>query len=160
MLRTVVLPALVAGGAAFALVGASSGSDSDDGLAIERARIGVVTTATTVDADRSGGTSVGDTVVFQLSLENADESETLGTQKSACTVVEVRGAAFTGHCTGTAVLEDGTVESAGLVTLDSEPDTVAITGGTGRYKEIDGEGTLTPLNAAATRVRLEVQLDR
>ena len=163
MLRRIIVPGLVAAGVAVGIAGVSSAADSGDGDADRadalRARIGIVTSLTKVDTDQNHRDSVGDLLVFRIDVKDADETETLGTGHSVCTATEIRGTALTAHCTGTTEFGDGTLEIAGLLHTDTTSDRFAITGGTGRYDDADGQVTLTALNETATRLRIGLDLD-
>jgi hypothetical protein len=162
MLRKVIVPAVIAAGAAGAIGAASAASDSGDGDgdgAARQVRIGIVTSQTKVDTDQNHRDSVGDLLIFHSEVLNGSETRTLGTAQSACTVTEIRGTALTAHCTGTTEFADGTLELAGLLHSDSSSDRFAIVGGTGRYDAADGQVTVTVLNETRTRLRVAVDLD-
>jgi len=163
MLRRIIVPAVVAAGAAGAIGAASaasdSGDDDGDGAVARQVRVGIVTSQTKVDTDQNHRDSVGDLLVIHSEVKNGSETRTLGTAQSACTVTEIRETALTAHCTGTAEFADGTLELAGLLHTDSPSDRFAITGGTGRYDEADGQITVAALNETATRLRVVVDLD-
>ena len=163
MLRKIIVPAVVAAGAAGAVAVASaaseSGEDGDESAVARQVRIGIVTSLTRVDTDQNHRDSVGDLLVFRSEVEDEAEARTLGTAQSACTATEIRRTALTAHCTGTVEFADGTLELAGLLHTDSPSDRFAITGGTGRYDEADGQVAVTALNQTATRLRVVVDLD-
>jgi hypothetical protein len=94
------------------------------------------------------GPSLGDYFVFSEILERRGEE--VGTSGGQC--VTVAGtppyATFTAHCVATLDLERGQITLQGLVEIQGEDDmspfTIAITGGTGRYRGAGGEARIRP----------------
>ncbi len=140
----------------------ASASPASDPLAEPTAgtpSIAVRTSLTKVDVDRSHRDSPGDLLVYAFELWNAPETERAGDARAVCTMVRVSGTELTAHCAATAQLGGGTIEAAGLVTQPGTTTRLAVTGGTGRYDEADGELTLTALDELAVRLRVDLELD-
>lgn len=160
MRRTLWLP--VGAVTALAAVLIASASPASDPLAEPTAgtpSIAVRTSLTKVDVDRSHRDSPGDLLVYAFELWNAPETERAGDARAVCTMVRVSGTELTAHCAATAQLGGGTIEAAGLVTQPGTTTRLAVTGGTGRYDEADGELTLTALDELAIRLRVDLELD-
>ena len=83
----------------------------------------------------------GDYFVAEDILRNRADTRTLGTLGVKCTNLVTSGLL---HCEATAVLRGGTIEFAGLLDFTQEegPILVAVTGGTGRYKNVVGQAEL------------------
>jgi hypothetical protein len=94
------------------------------------------------------GTSLGDYFVFSDILYRRGEE--VGTSGGQCVVVAGTPpyATFTAQCVATLDLERGQITLQGLVEFQGEDDmspfTVAITGGTGKYRGASGEARLRP----------------
>jgi hypothetical protein len=95
------------------------------------------------------GTSLGDYFVFSDMLERRGEE--VGTSGGQCVLVAGTPpyATFTAHCVATLDLERGQITLQGLVEFQGEDDmspfTVAITGGTGKYRCACGEARIRPV---------------
>jgi hypothetical protein len=79
----------------------------------------------------------GDYFVAEDILRNRADTRTLGSLGAKCTNLVTPGLL---HCEATAVLRRGTIEFAGLLDFTQQPSFVAVTGGTGRYKNV-GRGS-------------------
>lgn len=90
------------------------------------------------DSDGNGRPSKGDQLVFN-DLLFADGHQ-VGRDGGACTVVN-NGNPLFGSCTGSIALRDGQIT---FQWLNSPPHVkqVAVTGGTGRYRNVRGDGTI------------------
>ena len=69
------------------------------------------------------------------------------------------GVSFTLQCVVTAELPKGQIAAQGLVTFlaaTEEPSTVAITGGTGRYRTAHGELTLREITDTVDSLRFRI----
>ncbi len=86
--------------------------------------------------------SVGDTFVFSANLRR--DGHLVGRAGVTCTLTAVKGPGDI-FCTGAAAFAHGQITVAGLVEGEDEEDgwfDVAITGGTGRFKDADGTMTV------------------
>jgi hypothetical protein len=81
--------------------------------------------------------SLGDYTVFHDLL--LSHGERVGDQGGTCPVVDVSQGLI--HCTGTIRLSGGQITFQGLTTT-APTKQFAITGGTGRYQDVSGQGTL------------------
>jgi hypothetical protein len=80
----------------------------------------------------------GDMVVEENILRNTTNTRTLGESRMTCQNLVTPGVL---HCNGTAILRDGTIEIAGTVdfTREQPRPLPAVTGGTGRFKNVAGQ---------------------
>lgn len=92
--------------------------------------------------DRAQGeqdVSPGDMVVEENVLRNLANTETLGQRRVKCQNLVTPGIL---SCNATAILRDGTIEVAGTTDFTREepgPLFLAVTGGTGRFKNVSGQ---------------------
>jgi hypothetical protein len=94
------------------------------------------------------GTALGDHIVFTTQLLKGDTE--VGHQGGVCTVTSVARAEA--QCVATYALPGGQITGQALIVLgDPSPYAVAITGGSGRYKGVEGEIRVLP--ASETRPR-------
>jgi allene oxide cyclase-like protein len=149
----------VAAVAAVAAVVVASASPASDPAEVPAASIAVRTSLTKVDVDGSHRDSPGDLLVYAFELWNASETQRAGDAHAVCTMVRASGTEVTAHCAATAQLRGGTIESSGLLRQPETTTRFAVTGGTGRYDEADGQLTLTALDELATRFRIDLELD-
>lgn len=151
---TVVLVlGLLAGGAAYATGGTEATRDDgsstlrflDVGDKFEFADVG------------EAGESPGDMAIFENKLRNRADTRTLGRFLGACTFLVSSGLA---SCRGTLELADGTIEVATAVDFGAGgPILAAVTGGTKRYRDVDGQMRLSEEISPGVR-RMTVVLDR
>lgn len=89
------------------------------------------------DLDRNGRPSKGDQIAFNDQL--LKNGRRVGQDGGSCTIVENQS--LFASCTGTIALTDGQITFSWL---NSPPPRkrFAVTGGTGRYQNVRGEGTL------------------
>jgi hypothetical protein len=94
------------------------------------------------------GTALGDQIVFTTQLLKGDTE--VGHQGGVCTVTSVaRGEA---QCLATYSLPGGQITGQALIRLgDPAPYAVAITGGSGRYKGVEGEIRVIPATETQPR---------
>jgi hypothetical protein len=94
------------------------------------------------------GTGLGDQIVFTAQLLKGDTE--VGHQGGVCTVTSAaRGEA---QCLATYVLPGGQITGQVLIVLgDPAPYAVAVTGGSGRYKGVEGEIRVDPASATQPR---------
>jgi hypothetical protein len=112
----------------------------------------------------ASGNSLGDQLVFaEVFSKRGDE---IGRSGVVCTVTAFEpppSEDMTVHCAGTLKLEHGQINLQGLMDLhgasDPGPFTVAITGGTGRYRGASGEAVARqpnpPTNVYVYKLRLQ-----
>jgi hypothetical protein len=142
--------AIVAGGASMAVAGNGDDGDDDDGDVI-RVTARFINEAE-VDLPPSGF-GAGDKFVITQDLYRDEEK--VGHSGIECTFVRLEGeAAATAQCVASFVLPAGQITVQGLVTFtqDDEPFTVAVTGGTGRYRDADGELRVEPVSEEEERL--------
>jgi allene oxide cyclase-like protein len=151
--------AAVAAVAAVVIATASPASDPSAQPTASTASIAVRSSLVKVDVDGSHRDSPGDLLVYAFELWNASETQRAGDAHAVCTMVRVSGTELTAHCAATARLAGGTIESSGLLKQPGSTTRLAVTGGTGRYGEADGELTLTALDELAIRLRIDLELD-
>jgi hypothetical protein len=106
------------------------------------------------------GTSLGDYFVFSDILERRGRE--VGTNGGQCVIVAGTPpyATFTAHCVATLDLERGQITLQGLVEFQGEDDmspfTVAITGGTGKYRCACGEARIRPVEEGVLVYKLSL----
>jgi hypothetical protein len=94
------------------------------------------------------GTALGDQIVFTTQLLKGDTE--VGHQGGVCTVISVARAEA--QCLATYSLPGGQITGQVLIILgDPAPYRVAITGGSGRYKGVEGEIRVLPVSATRPR---------
>ena len=91
------------------------------------------TSDTTTDTGAAGD-SAGDVLTFSNDVFDAADSKTVGTDNGYC-IRTVAGAAY--ECNWTVFLSGGQITVEGPF-YDAKDSTLAITGGTGRYRRIRG----------------------
>ena len=136
----VLATVLVATGASMAVAGSGDDGDDDGGQTIRL--VDKLVSEANLDLGETGD-GPGDRFVFAGDLFKGDEK--VGDDGGECTIVRlVERVAATANCVATLRLPGGQITVQGLVTFtdESEPITVAVTGGTGRYREADGEMTI------------------
>ena len=94
------------------------------------------------------GTALGNQIVFTTQLLKGDTE--VGHQGGVCTVTSVaRGEA---QCAATYALPGGQITGQALIRLgDPTPYAVAVTGGSGRYKGVEGEIRVDPASETQPR---------
>jgi hypothetical protein len=134
LLSTVVplaaIVALVVAVTAYA--GGGSGGDRGHGRTITV--VEHATTDTTTDTGAKGDT-VGDILTFANDVFDAADAAKVGTDNGSC-LRTVKGAAY--ECTWTTFLSGGQITVEGPF-FDAKDSTLAITGGTGRFRGARGE---------------------
>ena len=100
--------------------------------------------------------SLGDAFFFQDQLWNLARTQRRGTLWGGC---EVR-ILPTAHCRATAFIAGGTIEFAQTLNFARIGNTfrLAVVGGTGRYKNVTGQATVTELGQEGDRSRVTVEL--
>ena len=156
--RRLVLGLVIAGVAAVTLgsVAVASG-DKGGGNDRHAKKIVVVERATTdtVIDNAPTGDSIGDTIAFGNELFDKTNTTKVGTDQGSCVRTTV-GVAF--ECTFTNSLKGGQITVEGPF-LDAGDSTLAITGGTGRYRKARGFMALHSLENG-TKFAFEFHLSR
>jgi hypothetical protein len=94
------------------------------------------------------GTALGNQIVFTTQLLRGDTE--VGHQGGVCTVTSVARAEA--QCLATYVLPGGQITGQALIVLgDPTPYAVAVTGGSGRYKGVEGEIAVDPASETQPR---------
>ena len=105
------------------------------------------------------GDSAGDALTFANQLYDEANTKQVGTDQGYCLRVDV-GKSY--ECTWTAFLSDGQITVAGPF-FDAKESTLAITGGTGAYKDARGEMKLgfrdTPMGTVEYDFVYNVRID-
>ena len=105
------------------------------------------TAGTFVDVDKSGGApSVGDVFVFQSDLFDPATNAKVGTVEGHCTVIT----ASLSDCDASGILVDGQIRVGGATT-NANVNVLAVTGGTGVYRNVSGQNTTETIDAQRTR---------
>lgn len=132
-------------------LGASGASASSSSLTVvERA-----TTDAVLDAGAKGD-SPGDVLTFANDLYDEANATKVGTNNGWC-VRTVIGKAW--ECSWTSVLEKGQIMVTGTFN-DGKDSTLAIIGGTGKYKKARGEMILHPRDAQGSAYDFTFKLGR
>ncbi len=94
------------------------------------------------------GTALGDQIVFTTQLLKGDTE--VGHQGGVCTVTSAARAEA--QCLATYSLRGGQITGQALIVLgDPSPYLVAVTGGSGRYKGVEGEIRVDPASDTQPR---------
>jgi allene oxide cyclase len=101
------------------------------------------------------GDSVGDSLAWANQLYNAGNRNVIGSDQGSC-VRTVVGAAW--ECSWTNILARGHITVQGPFYDDGSDSTLAITGGTGAYRDASGQMILHFRNAAGTAFDFEFHL--
>jgi allene oxide cyclase len=139
MKRLLVVPALVAMGVLTFTVVSAGGSDGSGGKVIHV--VEHATTDATTDTGDPGDTS-GDILTFANDVFNASDSTKVGTDQGYCIRITAPGSY---ECNWTTFLEDGQITVEGPF-FDTSDSVVAITGGTGAYRNARGQMVLKARN--------------
>jgi allene oxide cyclase len=137
LLSTVVplaaVVALIVAVTAYAAGGNGNGNGRDRGEGRTITVIEHATTDTTTDTGAKGD-SVGDVLTFANDVFDAADAAKVGTDNGYC-LRTVQGAAY--ECNWTTFLSDGQITVEGPF-FDAKDSTLAITGGTGRFRGARG----------------------
>ncbi len=131
-------------------VGAALASSSSQVKVVERA-----TTDAVLDAGAKGD-SPGDVLTFANDLYDEANATKIGTNNGWC-VRTVTGKAW--ECSWTSVLEKGQIMVTGTFN-DGKDSTLAIIGGTGKFKKARGEMLLHPRDAQGSAYDFTFKLGR
>ena len=151
----VLATVLVATGASMAVAGGGDDGDDDGGDVIRL--VDRLVSEADLDLGETGE-GVGDRFVFSGDLYKGDDK--VGDDGGECTIVRlVERVAATANCVATLRLPGGQITVQGLVDFadEEEPITVAITGGTGRYDEADGEMTIETISDTEDRFTIRLR---
>ena len=96
------------------------------------------------------GDSLGDILPFGNPIFEASDSHQIGRDEGICFRTAIDGELAGWECTWTTILEDGSITAQGPFLDSLEDSTLAITGGTGAYRNVRGEMTLHARNSAGT----------
>jgi hypothetical protein len=147
--RNLVLGLLIVAAAVVALGSVAVASGGHKGKNDRRAtKITVVeraTTDTAVDNAPVGEDSIGDTLAFGNQLFDKTNTTMVGTDQGSCVRTTV-GVAF--ECTWTNSLKGGQITVEGPF-LDAGDSVLAITGGTGKYRDVTGTMDLHAIDATS-----------
>jgi allene oxide cyclase len=149
--RNLVIALLVA---AAVPVGVASVATADGDHGKNKKRLVVVERATTdtVVDNAPAGDSIGDLLAFGNELFDKTNTTKVGTDQGSC-VRTIVGVAW--ECSWTNSLEGGQITVQGPF-LDAGDSTLAITGGTGRYKSAHGTMKLHALSAEAFELTFSI----
>jgi hypothetical protein len=151
----VLATAMLATGGTLAFAGdGGNDGDDDDGDVIR------LTSRTVSEGEidlGEAGFGPGDRFFFAEDLLRGGER--VGESGGECVIVRVEGQDATGNCVATLSLPAGQITLQGLITFTEgdPPFTVAVTGGTGRYRDADGEATIETVSE--TEDRFTIRLD-
>ena len=144
----VVLGAIALSAGSLASASANHGSNKNVRLVfIEKSTAG-----TFVDVDKSGGApTVGDVFVFQSDLFDAATNAKVGTVEGHCTVIT----ASLSDCDASGILAGGQIRVGGATT-DANVNVLAVTGGTGIYRNVSGQITIETIDDNTNKDTLEL----
>jgi hypothetical protein len=111
------------------------------------------TAGTFVDVDESGGQSVGDVFVFQSDLLDPATHAKVGTVEGHCMLITASGDLT--DCDASGMLAGGQIRVSGAST-DAETNVLAVTGGTGIYRNVRGQITTTSIDDTSSTDTLEI----
>jgi hypothetical protein len=132
---------------AVGLVGPAWGSSGDDGKQ-RTFRLEALSTEQNFLDLGAAGNSLGDQIVFTTQLLKGDTE--VGHQGGVCTVTSVQR--NEAQCIATYSLRGGQITGQALIRLgDPAPYAVAITGGSGKYKGVEGEVRVRPASETQPR---------
>ncbi len=117
-------------------------------------RVDAVTTEQNFVDLGAPGTSLGDQIVFTTKLLQGDSE--VGHQGGVCTVTSVERQEA--QCITTYSLRGGQITGQALISLNNPaPYAVAITGGSGRYKGVEGEIRVQPVSGTSGIMTFHLQ---
>ncbi|MHC3392239.1 allene oxide cyclase barrel-like domain-containing protein [Streptomyces lavendulocolor] len=101
------------------------------------------------------GPSLGDTDVYSGTA--VKDGKAVGRGGGTCQVVHVKGAELTSQCQLTMEVAQGSVTLQSLWTKGAGPLDMAVTGGTGVYRDARGTARFRDIGTPDERVRLEIR---
>jgi hypothetical protein len=152
-----ILTLLATGAAASSAASTATNRDDDD---VEVIRLTAKTVQEAAIDLGEEGDSIGDQFVFSEDLYRGGKK--VGIDGVVCTIVRLEPMiSATSQCVATAELPKGQITAQGLLTDTGdtgEPEAVvlAITGGTGKYKEAQGEVRSVQLSATESRITFKI----
>lgn len=111
------------------------------------------TAGTFVDVDHSGGQSVGDMFVFQSDLFDPSTNAKVGTVEGHCVLITASG--DISDCDTSGILAGGQIRVSGA-SSDADTNVLAVTGGTGIYRNVRGQLTTTSIDDTTSTDTLEL----
>lgn len=143
----VVLGAIALSAGSLASASANHGSNKNALVFIEKSTAG-----TFVDVDKSGAApTVGDVFVFQSDLFDAATNAKVGTVEGHCTVITES----LSDCDASGMLAGGQIRVSGAST-DATVNVLAVTGGTGIYRNVGGQITIETIDDNTSKDTLEL----
>jgi hypothetical protein len=110
------------------------------------------TAGTFVDVDKSGAApTVGDVFVFQADLFDAATNAKVGTVEGHCMVIT----ASLSDCDASGILAGGQIRVSGATT-EAKVNVLAVTGGTGIYRNVSGQITTETIDDNTNKDTLEL----
>ena len=110
------------------------------------------TAGTFVDVDKSGAApTVGDVFVFQSDLFDAVTNAKVGTVEGHCTIITDT----LSDCDASGILAGGQIRVAGAST-EADVNVLAVTGGTGIYRNVSGQITIETIDDNTSKDTLEL----
>ena len=104
------------------------------------------------DVDKSGAApTVGDVFVFQSDLFDAATHAKVGTVEGHCTMITDT----LSDCDASGILAGGQIRVAGAST-DADVNVLAVTGGTGIYRNVSGQITIETIDDNTSKDTLEL----
>jgi Allene oxide cyclase barrel like domain len=145
-----VLGALALSAGSLASASANHGSDKK---VVRLTFIEKSTAGTLVDVDKSGGPSIGDVFVFQSDLLDPATNEKVGTTEGHCMLVTASEDLT--DCDASGVLAGGQIRVAGA-SSQADVTVLAVTGGTGAYRNVRGQLTIETIDDTTSKDTLEL----
>jgi hypothetical protein len=114
------------------------------------------TGGTFVDVDKSGSApTAGDVFIFQSDLFDAATNAKVGTVEGHCMVIT----ASLSDCDASGILAGGQIRVAGA-SPDAKVTVLAVTGGTGVYRNVSGQITIETIDDNTSKDTLELTVRR
>ena len=152
-LTTLMVPVVLGALALSAGSLASASPNHGSKKAVQLTFIEKSTAGTFVDVDQSGGQSVGDMFVFQADLLDPNTQAKVGTVEGHCVLITASG--DISDCDASGILAGGQIRVAGANT-DANTNVLAVTGGTGIYRNVSGQITIETIDDSTSTDTLEL----
>ena len=111
------------------------------------------TAGTFVDVDQSKGPSVGDMFVFQSDLIDPSTHAKVGTVEGHCVLITASG--DLSDCDASGILAGGQIRVSGP-SSDADTNVLAVTGGTGIYRNVSGQISIQTIDDTTSTDTLEL----
>jgi hypothetical protein len=111
------------------------------------------TAGTFVDVDHSGGQSIGDVFIFQNDLFDPSTHAKVGTVEGHCMLITASGDIT--DCDASGILAGGQIRVAGADS-NANINVLAVTGGTGIYRNVSGQITIETIDNSTSKDTLEL----